>query len=51
MIYYLSVALAEQAIIDAGYKRDPQRAMWVNAAGKTAKVMREASGKFYVQWS
>lgn len=50
MIYYATVALAEQAIIDAGYRRDAARALWVNPEGKTAKVVHEA-GKFYVQRS
>lgn len=50
-IYYPRIAQAEQAIIDAGYVRDKQRHVWVRADGKTAKVMREEPGKFYVQWS
>jgi hypothetical protein len=51
-VYYPTIARAEQAIIDAGFKRDPQRALWVHpGTGKTAKVMRDASGKFYVNWS
>lgn len=51
MLYYPTVALAEQAIINAGYRRDAQRALWVNAQGKTAKVVREVPGKFYVEWA
>lgn len=51
VIYYATVAQAEQAILDAGYARNAQRALWVNAAGKTAKVMREEPNKFYVAWS
>ena len=51
MTYFATIALAEQAIIDAGYIRDRNRAAWVNATGKIARVMREAPGKFYIQWS
>lgn len=50
MIYYPTIALAEKAITDAGYRRDNQRSIWVNDTGKTAKVLREEPGKFYVQW-
>lgn len=51
-VYYPRIALAEKAITDAGYVRDNQRHIWVNSnTNKTAKVMREAPGKFYVQWS
>lgn len=50
-IYYARIALAEQVIQDAGYVRDSKRHVWVNSAGKTAKVVREEPGKFYVQWS
>lgn len=53
-VYHTGVAAAEKAITDAGYVRDNQRHIWVNPAGKTAKVMREEPGKFwpkfYVQW-
>jgi hypothetical protein len=53
MTYYPTVALAEKAIVDAGYVRDNQRHVWTNN-GKTAKVMRERdelAWKFYVAWS
>ncbi len=51
MMYYPTIALAEKAITDAGYQRNAQRAIWVQpGTGKTAKVMREAPGKFYVEW-
>jgi hypothetical protein len=49
--YYPTIAAAEQAITDAGYARDLGRAIWVNAANKTAKIVRGEPGKFYVQWS
>lgn len=49
MTTYATIAMAEAAIVAAGYRRDIQRATWVNEAGKTAKVMRDAvSGRFYV---
>lgn len=46
-----TIAHAEQAIVERGYLRDRGRALWVNMAGKTAKVTRKADGKFYVDWS
>lgn len=48
--YYDTIASAEKAITDAGYVRDNQRHIWVKG-DKTAKVMREAPGKFYVLWA
>lgn len=48
---YPTIAAAEKAILDAGYERDRGRALWVNAAGKTAKVVRDEDGKFTVAWS
>jgi hypothetical protein len=51
-VYYPRIAQAEQAITDAGYVRDSQKHVWVNRdTGKTAKVVREEPGKFYIQWS
>lgn len=50
IVYYARIALAEKAITDAGYVRDNQRHLWISPDGKTAKVMREAPGKFFVQW-
>lgn len=49
--YYPTVAAAEQVLLDEGYVRNKQRAVWVNFAGKTAKVMRGENGKFYVERS
>lgn len=51
MVFYPTIAAAEQAILNAGYSRDVSRALWVNPAGKTAKVVRDENGKFYVSWS
>jgi hypothetical protein len=51
VVYYPRIAQAEQAILDAGYVRNNQRSVWVNPERKTAKVMREEPGKFYIQWS
>ena len=51
MTYFATIALAEQAVIDAGFKRDPGRAMWVNAANKTARVTYISPGRFQVEWS
>lgn len=50
VIFYPRIAEAEQAIIDAGFRRDVQKQRWVNGT-KSAKVMREAPGKFYIEWS
>ena len=50
-VYYPRIAQAEQAITDAGYVRDSRRHVWVNMAGKTARVIREEPGKFFIAWS
>lgn len=49
--FYPTIAMAEKAIIDAGYVRKSQRSIWVSSEGKTAKVVRDVNGKFHVQWS
>lgn len=51
IVTYPTIAAAEAAIVAAGYKRDVQRALWVNVAGKTAKVKYDSPGKFYVEWA
>lgn len=53
-VTYATIAQAEAAIIAAGYTRDAQRHIWVQAGtGKTAKVVRtvnENNIQFSVQW-
>lgn len=53
MNHYKTVADAEQAIRDAGFRREVSRAMWVHpTSGKTARVVRAgAFGLFTVEWS
>jgi len=49
---YSTIAEAETAIVQAGYVRDHNRHVFVNEAGKTAKVVRTLeNGKvmFFVQ--
>lgn len=49
---YATIAQAEKAITDAGYRRDAQRHIWVQD-GKTAKVVRTGDKnnlQFSVQW-
>lgn len=38
-----TIAQAEAALVVEGYKRDVQRALWVNQDGKTAKVVRNGN--------
>lgn len=49
-VYFDRIVKAEKAIADADFTRDVQRHIWVNG-NKTAKVMREEPGKFYVEWA
>ncbi len=46
---YATIALAEAAIIAAGYVRDRNRHVWVNGQ-RTSKVIRE-NNVFYVEWA
>lgn len=48
--YFDRIAKAEKVITDAGYTRDQTRHIWV-LDHKTAKVVREEPGKFYIEWS
>lgn len=51
---YATIAEAEATITAAGYTRDKQRHVWVQAGtGKTAKVMRttDSPPRFFVQWT
>lgn len=45
---YDRVAQAEQALKNAGYQRNASAAMWIDGAGKRAKVVRGDNGKFYI---
>lgn len=52
IVYYPRIVQAEQAIQALGYVRDSQRHVWVlPGTNKTAKVLRETPGNFYVKWS
>lgn len=47
---YPTIAAAEVVLVQAGYKRDVQRALWVNEAGATAKVVRDGA-RFTIAYS
>lgn len=51
IVYYRSIADAEQAITDAGFARNGARAFWLNSAGKAVKVERDDLGRFLVKWA
>lgn len=48
---FATIAEAEKAITDAGYRRDSQRHVWVSPiSNTTVKVVRDnATMKFYLQ--